>query len=182
VLFLPPLLGGRQQFSCRCSRRYMVHWNPPCRKTGIETSKRLQTPRRSRRQSRFCNHRNLPASARLFDQSFLTIVSTTPTGLVSEHTNTKHIQETPAFTQRRASTHFVPSNQACVSHSIMTPPRAAKRRHNTAWGASPRTFRNPHAHCQLPSEGYRKSAVAGTRRVPSAANAYEGAASREAAT
>jgi hypothetical protein len=47
VLFLPLAMGGRQQFSCRCSRRSMVHWNPPHRKTEIETSKRLQTPRRS---------------------------------------------------------------------------------------------------------------------------------------
>ena len=48
MLFLPHQDGGRQQFSCRCSRRSMCHWNPPGRKTEIETSKRLQTPRRSR--------------------------------------------------------------------------------------------------------------------------------------
>ena len=51
VLFLPLAIGGRQQFSCRCSRRSMVHWNPPRRKTAIETSKRLQTPRRSMSES-----------------------------------------------------------------------------------------------------------------------------------
>ena len=57
VLFLPLAMGGRQQFSCRCSGRSMVHWNPPRRKTEIETSKRLQTPRRSIGKSEIQNYK-----------------------------------------------------------------------------------------------------------------------------
>jgi hypothetical protein len=44
MLFLPRWIGGRQQFSCPCSRRSIVHWNPPGRKTDGETSSVYRHP------------------------------------------------------------------------------------------------------------------------------------------
>jgi len=42
VLSVSPIVGGRQQFSCRCCGRDMAHWNPPRRKTPHEASMGLE--------------------------------------------------------------------------------------------------------------------------------------------
>jgi hypothetical protein len=42
VLSVSPIVGGRQQFSCRCCGCDMAHWNPPRRKTPHEASMGLE--------------------------------------------------------------------------------------------------------------------------------------------